>query len=164
MRAITFLFLVVFVSLVSMQRITNYVQVGTNFVQQYYASFDNDYLRLNVQDFYDTVDSVLVYGSGIYFGADQILNKFKNVTTVIQRNISATDCQPTNDTGVIVNVYGRILYKSVNNFNNNSLFFTEMFVLKPRLSAYYVQNQHHRATAAQNNTLSNADGLHFASA
>lgn len=45
MKAITVEFLLLFTSFVSMERIPNYQQVGSNFLQQYYTMYDNDFQR-----------------------------------------------------------------------------------------------------------------------
>lgn len=163
MKAITvgFLFVVLGGGSVTCDRIQNYIQVGTNFLQNYYASYDNLNQRARVRDFYDFTDSAAILSGTILFGADQIMNKINTMNNVVQRNILFSDLQPTSDGGVILNVFGRISY-DVN--TGTSSFFSEMFVIKPRGSTFYIQNQHFRASTGTNNSNNNnnnADSLHF---
>lgn len=156
-----------FVVIVAGQRIPNYSQAGKTFVQQYYTLFDSPQ-KTSVRDFYD--DSVLVTGGEIFIGVDAIMQKYTFMLPVGQRNISTLDCQPTNDAGVIVNVFGRISFNDSskivsgnNNWLNSSIWFNEMFVLKPRVTSFFIQNQHFRSSVwnLTSNSVNNSDGLVF---
>lgn len=141
-------------SSVKTERISNFVQVAKAFIDTYYRNFDGDQ-RSVLKDVYDSVDSYVVFRGEVLIGADKILEKYNTLPRVQQRNVSYSDSQPTTDSGVILNVFGKILFNDPS--NNSPQPFTEMFVLMPRVSAYYVQNQYFRSSGAQNNT----DGLHF---
>ena len=145
-----------FTTFVNCERISNFNQVGQAFVQQYYALFDNNFQRAGIRSFYDTSDSALVYASALYFGSDSIMNRLSSVSNVVQRNISSVDSQPTNDAGVIVNVFGRIIYSDT--VSNYAPSFDEMFILKPKLNSWYIQNQYVRTSLILMNSI---DGLRF---
>lgn len=160
MKLITFCILLLSIGSMECDRIANYAQVCQTFMQQYYAFFDSTPQRPSVASFYDINDSVLVSAGTLYIGSAQIMDRLGRVSNVVQRNITYSDCQPTYDAGVILNVFGRILYDvSI----RNASFYSEMFVVKPRLSGsvtYYIQNQQYRSSrpTTQPNI---ADGLHF---
>lgn len=153
--------------IVTGQRIPNYNQAGKAFVQQYYTLFDSAQ-KSSVRDFYD--DSVLLTGGEIFIGVDAIMQKYMSMVIISQRNISNLDCQPTNDAGVIVNVFGRISFNDSskivsgnNNWINSSIWFNEMFVLKPRVTSFFIQSQHFRSSVwnMTSNSMNNSDGLVF---
>ena len=160
-------FLLLFTALVMGERIQNYDQAGKSFVQQYYAIFDSA-LRTNVRNFYENNDSTLVASGNIFFGVDAIVQKLTSMVTIIQRNITTSDCQPTNDAGIIVNVAGKFSFIDISkivsiNSTNASLWFNEMFVLKPRVTSFFIENQHFRTSVWNMTTASmnNSDGLIF---
>lgn len=156
MKPIVITFLLLFTGFIACERISNFNQVGQAFVQQYYAFFDNLAQRASVRNFYDVTDSVLVFSGSLFYGADAIMNRLSSVPNVVLRNVSSIDSQPTNDAGVIVNIFGRILFSdTVSNYTPS---FSEMFVLKPRVNSYYIQNQYVRSSSI---VLSITDGLRF---
>lgn len=142
-------FFLLFVALAKGQRMPNFNQTGITFVQQYYTQFDGP-LRTSVRTFYENTDSVLVSGGEIFYGADAIIQKFSSMMAITQRNIIATDCQPTKDAGLIINVFGRVAFndpsKTLSSNSNSTVWFNEMFVLKPRVTSLYVENQYFRAS------------------
>lgn len=162
MKAIKVGLLLLLTSLVMCEQNPNYLQIGRSFVQQYYAYFDIAFQRTSVRSFYDINDSVLMYAGELFQGADKIMEKFTGgVSNVVQRNITFTDVQPTNDAGMVLNVFGRILYTD-STASNWTPYFTEMFVIKPRFTMYYIQNQHFRSSVGVNNSMiSINDGLRF---
>lgn len=148
------IFTLILVTVVLTQRIANYNQVGKTFIDSYYKNFDGDQRTL-LKDVYDNFDSYVVFRGEVMMGADKIIERFNTLPRVAQRNISFTDFQPTSDSGVILNVFGKIMFNDP--LNNSTLFFSEMIVLKLKVTAYYVQNQYFRSSGMYNNT----DGLHF---
>lgn len=159
MTAITLGILLLVTGYVTCDRIQNYNQVGASFMQNFYASFDNVLQRASVRNYYDVTDSAANFRGELLFGADGIMARLNSFTNVIQRNIFFADYQPTSDAGVILNVFGKISY-DVN--TGNSSFFSEMFVIKPRGSNFYIQNQQFRASTPNNSNNNNVDSLHFA--
>lgn len=148
------------IGLVTSQQNPNYVQIGANFVQLYYSTFDNTVTRQqNIRNLYSS-SSNLAYGGVVISGVENILQRFNTVPNVIYRNISSTDSQPTNDAGVIINVFGKMLTGDVN-APGSSVFFTEMFYIKPRVTAFVIENQQFRQSLITNVTVGTADGLHF---
>jgi hypothetical protein len=152
-----------------MERIDNFKDAGTSFVRTYYSLFDNDFQRATVRDFYDNFDSILIMGGEMFIGIDKIMEKYTRTPTVLQRIVNGTDCQPTTDSGVIINVYGRIL---MNDQTNQWQSFHEMFVLQPKVTLFYISNQHYRASSwnasmynstvnNNNNNNVNGDSLRF---
>lgn len=162
MKAIKVGLLLLLTSFVTCEQNPNYLQIGRGFVQQFYAYYDVAFQRSSVRSFYDINESVLLYAGELFQGADKIMEKFTaGVSNVVQRNITFTDVQPTNDAGMIINVFGRILY-SDSTAANWTPHFTEMFVIKPRFTMYYIQNQHFRSSVAVNSSsISINDGLRF---
>lgn len=147
------------IALVTSQQIHDYVQVGANFVQLYYSTFDNAVTRQqNIRNLYSS-SSNLAYGGVVISGVENIVQKFNTVPNVIQRNISSTDSQPTNDAGVIINVFGKMLTGDAN-APGSSVFFTEMFYIKPKVTAFVIQNQQFRQSSG-NVSSAVADSLHF---
>lgn len=147
------------IALATSQQISDYVQVGANFVQLYYSTFDNAVTRQqNIRNLYSS-SSNLAYGGVVISGVENILQRFNTVPNVIQRNISSTDSQPTNDAGVIINVFGKMLTGDVN-APGSSVFFTEMFYIKPKVTAFVIQNQQFRQSSG-NVPSAVADSLHF---
>jgi Nuclear transport factor 2 (NTF2) domain len=162
MKTVAFKVLLVFVVLAAGERIQNYNQAGQTFVQQYYLLFDQPQ-RIGIREFYDSNDSILVINGEIFLGVDLIWQKFTTISPFSQRNVTTIDCQPTNDAGVIVNVFGRIslnISSSIvfgnRNANGTMTWFNEMFVLKPRVTSFYIQNQYFR-TSTWNTTSSGID-------
>ena len=153
-------FLMLITSFVSCQRITNFAEAGSNFMKLYYSTFDSTLTRKNLQDLYEINNSIVIYGGDIFFAVDKIMERLSSVPNIIQRNISSTDYQPTNDAGVIVNVFGKIL---TNEINANSTYFTEMFVLKPKVTAFYIQNQQYRQSSLITSANNLSEGLRFVS-
>lgn len=160
MKAIKVGILLLLTSFVTCEQNPNYLQIGRGFVQQYYAYFDSALQRTSVGIFYDTNDSVLMYAGALFQGADKIMEKLTGgVLNVVQRNITFADIQPTNDSGMIMNIFGRILYSD--SAANWTPYFTEMFVIKPRFTTYFIHNQQFRSSAAANSSISINDGLRF---
>lgn len=159
MKPITVGILLLFTSCVTCDRLQNYNQVGAAFMQNFYLSFDNVLQRSNIRNFYDVTNSVAVFRGEILYGGDSIVARLSTFSNVIQRTIFFSDFQPTSDDGVIINVFGKISYNA--NTGTSSLF-SEMFVIKPRGSNFYIQNQQFRASTSSNsNGNNNADTLHF---
>lgn len=138
------------------QRVQNFNQVGLEWMQKFYAAFDST-PRGALRDFYDGSDSILVFNGEILYGVDKIMEKYNNISTVVKRNVTSTDFQPTNDGGVIVNVFGKILLTV--NVNDNASWFNEMFVFKPRVTAFFIQNHQFRMSRMLGNN--DTDVLHF---
>jgi Nuclear transport factor 2 (NTF2) domain len=141
MRTFTYGFLLFVTCLATGERIPNYNQLGVDWMQKLYAASDST-PRASLRDFYD--DSVLVYNGETLYGVDKIMEKYNNISTVVKRNITTADCSPTNDAGFIVNVFGKILFNVSE--NGTSQWFNEMLVFKPRVTAFYIQNQQFRTS------------------
>lgn len=149
------------------QHLQNFSQIGQSFVMQFYNTFDSPQ-RAFVRDFYD-IDSVLIFNGEIFYGATAILDKFAlQPFNNSLRNVTWSDFQPTNDGGIIVNVGGFLSSKDASsNFtfgslaNGLTIWFNEMFVLKPRVTSFYIQNQHFRTSNWRNSIANNSNGLYF---
>lgn len=133
------------------QKNPNFAQIGKTFMDQYYSIFDNDFQRGSVKDFYDSSDSMLSYNGEMFTGSDAIMNKITFLVKTNQRTILTSDYQPTNDNGVIINVFGKITFKDNINIQH---FFTEMIILKPRVTSNFIQNQYFRTSRADANSSS----------
>lgn len=125
---------------------------------QYYLLFDGVVPRAGIKDYYDSTDSIMVYGGEIFIGVDKITEKLNNLPKVYQRNITASDFQPTNDGGVILNIFGRIQFTDA---TTSPFFFTEMLIIKLKVTSYYIQNQYLRTPNINATTGAIATGDNF---
>jgi hypothetical protein len=126
-------------------------------MNQFYALYDNDAARTNLRDFYDANDSILVYAGEIFYGVDKIIAKYSNLPRVVERNITTSDYQPTNDAGVILNIFGRLKMQDA----SNKSYYSEMFIIKPRVTAFYIQHHHFRFSGMMPPQGNYSDGLIF---
>merc|ERR1719416_89860 len=111
-------------------------QVGEQFAQHYYQSFDSN--RASLAPLY--VDTSMMSWEGEQFqGAQNIVQKLASLPFQrVQHQVVKCDCQPTlGDNGVVVFVIGKLLVDD----NANPLMFAQTFCLKPTpQGGYFCQN------------------------
>lgn len=118
-----------------------YQQIGETFVKQYYAIFDADREgREKLVNFYHAELSLMSFEGVQVQGAAQIMDKIKSLSfNKIQRVITAVDCQPTFDGGVMVNILGQL------KMDEDPIHgFSQTFVLKPLSDSFFIQHDSFR--------------------
>jgi len=114
-----------------------FLDIGQSFAKQYYAQFDaSAESRSTLGCFYHAEHSLMSFEGVQVQGSQAILEKIKGFTfKTIRRGITAVDCQPTFDGGVIVNVLGQLQMDE-----DPAHGFTQTFVLKPANGSFFIQH------------------------
>merc|ERR1711976_464838 len=87
----------------------NYDQIGKAFTQQYYAMFDDATQRANLINLYNAEQSLMTFEGVQVQGAARIMEKISGLTfQKIAHVITAVDCQPSFDGGILINVLGQL--------------------------------------------------------
>merc|ERR1711874_911654 len=115
----------------------NYEQIGKAFTQQYYALFDNAAQRPQLAALYNAEQSLMTFEGEQRQGAVKIMEKFASLTfQSIQHLITAVDCQPTFDGGILINVLGQLKTDEDPPHGSN-----HTFVLKPQEgNSWFIQH------------------------
>jgi len=113
-----------------------YETIGKSFVQQYYAMFDDPLQRPNLAQLYNTEQSLMTFEGQQAQGTLKIMEKFNSLTfQKIQHIITAVDCQPMFDGGILICVLGQL--KTDEDPPHS---FTQTFVLKPIADSFFIQH------------------------
>nr|CAH7750424.1 unnamed protein product [Callosobruchus chinensis] len=113
-----------------------YEAIGKGFVQQYYAFFDDPTQRQNLVNMYNVELSFMTFEGVQLQGSVKIMEKLNALTfQKINRIITAVDSQPMFDGGVLINVLGRLQADE-----DPPHAFSQVFVLKPLGTSFYVQH------------------------
>jgi len=105
----------------------NYDQIGKAFTQQYYAMFDDATQRAGLINLYNAEQSLMTFEGVQLQGAAKIMEKISGLTfQKIAHVITAVDCQPSFDGGILINVLGQL--KTDEDPPHG---FTHCFMLKP---------------------------------
>ncbi|XP_004343478.2 hypothetical protein CAOG_07604 [Capsaspora owczarzaki ATCC 30864] len=110
--------------------------IGENFTNWYYQTFDVD--REGVAAAYGA-DSVLTYEGEVFQGAVAIMAKLRSLSfRTVSHIITAADCQPTINNGVIVCVIGQMQVDG----DDKLLAYSELFHLQWNVETnnYYIMN------------------------
>jgi len=87
----------------------NYDAIGKAFVQQYYALFDDKNARPNLVNLYNAEQSLMTFEGVQMQGSAKIMEKISSLTFErIAHSITAIDCQPMFDGGILINVLGQL--------------------------------------------------------
>ncbi|KAH8360541.1 hypothetical protein KR200_008612 [Drosophila serrata] len=114
-----------------------YESIGKNFVQQYYAMFDDPANRANMGNFYNPTDSFMTFEGHQIQGAAKILEKVQSLRfQKIKHIVTTVDSQPTLDGGVLINVLGRLQCDE-----DPPHAFSQVFVLKANAGSYFVGHE-----------------------
>ena len=85
-----------------------YDPIGKAFVQQYYKLFDDAAQRPQLSSLYNTNESLLTFEGVQMQGSAKIMEKISSLTFQrIAHSITAIDCQPMFDGGILINVLGQ---------------------------------------------------------
>jgi len=110
--------------------------IGKQFVQQYYAVFDDANQRANLGVFYSEEKSLMTFEGQQLQGRIKIMEKIQGLTfQKILHLITVVDCQPTFDGGVMASVMGQLKTD-----DDPPHTFTQVFVLKSVGDSFYVEH------------------------
>jgi len=124
-----------------------YSQIGQQFISSYYPIFDADEeSRAKLNGFYHAELSLMSFEGVQIQGAEKIMEKIRALTfKKIMRNITAVDCQPTFDGGVLINVLGQL------KMDEDPVHgFVQSFVLKPAGGSFFIQHDMFRLVIHNN--------------
>jgi len=86
-----------------------YDAIGKAFVQQYYTLFDDAAQRHQLVNLYNANESLMTFEGVQMQGAPKIMEKISSLTFQrIAHSITAIDCQPMFDGGILINVLGQL--------------------------------------------------------
>jgi len=114
----------------------NYENIGKAFTTQYYQMFDNPATRPQLQALYNAEQSLLSFEGQQMQGAAKIMEKLGSLTfQKIAHLITAVDCQPMFDGGILINVLGQL--KTDEDPPHG---FSQVFLLQPAGNSWFVAN------------------------
>ena len=113
-----------------------YDSIGKAFVQQYYKLFDDAAHRHELIALYNTNESLLTFEGVSVQGSAKIMEKISSLTFQrIAHIITATDCQPMFDGGILINVLGQLKTD-----DDPAQSFIQTFALKPGGGSFFIQH------------------------
>ncbi|XP_022667725.1 probable nuclear transport factor 2 [Varroa jacobsoni] len=113
-----------------------YDTIGKSFITQYYGFFDDVNQRGNLANFYNEEKSMMTFEGQQFLGRTKIMEKFQGLTfQKIQHLITATDCQPMFDGGIMIVVLGQL--KTDDDPPHS---FNQVFILKPIGDSFYLEH------------------------
>jgi len=114
----------------------HYEQIGKAFTEQYYNLFDNPATRANLSTLYNAEQSLMSFEGQAMQGTAKIMEKIQSLTfQKIAHLVTAVDCQPMFDGGVLVNVLGQLKTDE-----DQAHGFTQNFVLRPIGNSWFIQH------------------------
>ncbi|PFX33201.1 nuclear transport factor 2-like [Stylophora pistillata] len=117
----------------------NFNDIGKNFAQVYYQTFDTN--RANLASLYES-QSMLTFEGDQFQGREPIMKKLTGLPfTTVKHVITTIDCQPSTDNGVVVFVVGQL--KTDDDPPHG---FSQCFHLKPGSTNYFVLHDMFRLT------------------
>merc|ERR1712107_857866 len=112
----------------------NYEAIGKAFTTQYYQMFDNPATRPQLQALYNAEQSLLSFEGQQMQGSAKIMEKLGSLTfQKIAHLITAVDCQPMFDGGILINVLGQLKTDE-----DPAHGFSQAFVLKPANASWFI--------------------------
>ncbi|XP_055533331.1 probable nuclear transport factor 2 [Wyeomyia smithii] len=110
-----------------------YDLIGKGFVTTYYTLFDDPNQRHTLVTMYNADSSFMTFEGQQIQGSAKIAEKLQSLTfQKISRAITAIDCQPMFDGGVLINVLGRLQCDE-----DPPHAYSQVFVLKPAGNTFY---------------------------
>lgn len=111
-----------------------YEAIGKAFTQQYYALFDDAAQRPQLVNLYNAEQSLMTFEGQQMQGAAKIMEKIASLTfQKIAHLITAIDCQPSFDGGIVINVLGQLKTD-----DDPPQSFTQCFVMKPNGDSFFI--------------------------
>jgi len=118
----------------------NFNAIGKAFTDQYYQMFDNAATRGQLQALYNADQSLMSFEGQQMQGAAKIMEKIASLTfQKIAHLITAIDCQPMFDGGILINVLGQLKTD-----DDPPQSFMQNFVLKPAGDSFFIQHDNFR--------------------
>ena len=107
----------------------HYDTFGKQFVDQYYALFDDGAQRHKLSAFYDAEQSLMTFEGVQIQGVGKIMEKIGSLTFQRVAHIitAMPDCQPMDGGGILINVLGQLQTD-----DDPAKAFTQTFVLRPK--------------------------------
>ena len=113
-----------------------YDAIGKAFVTQYYTLFDDANQRQNLSALYNPTESLMTFEGVSTQGTAKIMEKIASLTFQrVQHSITAIDCQPMFDGGILINVLGQLKTD-----DDPAQSFIQTFVLKPGGDSFFIQH------------------------
>lgn len=113
-----------------------YDAIGKAFVQQYYTLFDDANQRANLTQLYNPTESLMTFEGVQMQGAAKIMEKIGSLTFQrVQHSITAIDCQPMFNGGILINVLGQLKTD-----DDPAQSFIQTFLLKPGGDSFFIQH------------------------
>lgn len=113
-----------------------YDAIGKAFVQQYYTLFDDAAQRHQLSALYNADQSLMTFEGVQMQGVAKIMEKISSLTFQrIAHSITAIDCQPMFDGGILINVLGQLKTD-----DDPAQSFIQTFVLKPGGDSFFIQH------------------------
>jgi len=114
----------------------NYESIGKAFTDQYYQMFDNPATRAQLQALYNAEQSLMSFEGQQMQGSAKIMEKIQSLTfQKIAHLITAVDCQPMFDGGILINVLGQL--KTDDDIPQS---FMQNFVLRPAQDSFFIEH------------------------
>jgi len=114
----------------------NFKTIGEQFTTEYYGMFDDPNRRPGLVNWYNPDQSLMTFEGQQIQGAAKIMEKISSLTfQKIAHVITAVDCQPTFDGGVLITVLGQLKTD-----DDPPQSFTQSFVLKPNGESFFIQH------------------------
>jgi len=114
----------------------NYEAIGKAFTTQYYQLFDNAATRGQLQALYNAEQSLMSFEGMQMQGSAKIMEKLASLTfQKIQHIVTAVDCQPMFDGGILINVLGQLKTDE-----DQVHGFTQSFLLRPAGESWFIQH------------------------
>jgi hypothetical protein len=114
----------------------NYEAIGKAFTTQYYNMFDEPSTRSQLVALYNEQQSLLSFEGQQMQGSKAIMEKLGSLAfQKIAHLITAVDCQPMFDGGILINVLGQL--KTDDDIPQS---FMQNFVLKPAGDSFFIQH------------------------
>lgn len=118
----------------------NFNEIGKAFTDQYYQMFDNAATRGQLQALYNPEQSLMSFEGQQMQGAAKIMEKIASLSfQKIAHLITAIDCQPMFDGGILINVLGQLKTD-----DDPPQSFMQNFVLKPAGDSFFIQHDNFR--------------------
>lgn len=113
-----------------------YEPIGKAFTQQYYALFDDPTQRHQLVNLYNAESSLMTFEGQQMQGAAKIMEKFGSLTfQKIAHLVTAVDCQPMFDGGILINVLGQLKTD-----DDHPQSFNQTFILRPANDSFFIQH------------------------
>jgi hydroxylamine reductase (hybrid-cluster protein) len=125
------------VSMVSTAQLSNYEEVGKQFVNQWYALYDDADKRSQLSNFYYDTDTTVNFENQHFVGKAKIVDHFNSAVgnRKVHHTVNSIQVQPNQHDGVVVLVTGHQKWD-----NGAPRAFNQVFVVKHESNGVKIQN------------------------